>query len=466
MAEVVGSVSRRCQPLDDDTAEPSTHEGTAEDNEEAKEAGDDPSLPNEEILSPRKCPNLSELGASQELLKAISKLYNDPQAIERRPWLLRPVRESRDPGGLPESSLCLDEGSSTSILEPSQSGRCDVSADGHRTPRAAGPCSDTSTSASNQRPRPPSASRVGAPPPAPRCRPGSATDGSQSARGRESSASLRPPRPPPGAPYAAQPSIASLGGRSRRPLSARSSRSQASISSLGATSLGGALRPGAGPDAGNAFCSCTADAVCINCLCRTETATPAGHAGRASDAYLLRNLGRARPKRAVSAEKARQREASAEAAEQEARAEEEKQMKQARIRNWLLRKEEELAARRRLEQEEADLLQEQRELEERRRDEHEAELQRQRRCRLQAAARRRKELDVELECCQPRSRGPCTARAAVPSTTWAAYATPRAASRQRAGSAGSARAGSAGSATSKRARRPLLRRELDSLKGL
>jgi len=148
-----------------------------------------------------------------------------------------------------------------------------------------------------------------------------------------------------------------------------------------------------------------------------------------------------KPERAASCPRKAAEQAAAKA-DQEAMDDEAKQLKQARIKNWLKQKEAELATRRRLEEEQADLLKQQQMFQEQRRDEHEAELQRQRQIRLQSARRRRKELELEMEQLPNSARGARDRRErrgqVVAANTMAAYATPRVAMKTpRAQSAGS-----------------------------
>jgi len=222
-----------------------------------------------------------------------------------------------------------------------------------------------------------------------------------------------------------QQSTSSLG----RPRRSQSSSSQASVASMRSRARQESSRPDLCAGDFKQCPHCTADAMCFDCCISRKDAR------RPSDSFLMQRLGRTplRPERAATPNypsKKQSAEQAAAKAEQEAKDEEVKQMKQARIRNWLMQKEAEMAARRRLEAEEENLLKQMQLLQEQRRDEHEAELQRQRELRLQSAHRRRKELEIEIEQGLPNSaRGPRDRRASrskvVVSNTIAAYATPR-----------------------------------------
>eukprot|EP00930_Biecheleria_cincta_P102016 TRINITY_DN93684_c0_g1_i1.p1 TRINITY_DN93684_c0_g1~~TRINITY_DN93684_c0_g1_i1.p1 ORF type:complete len:466 (-),score=78.03 TRINITY_DN93684_c0_g1_i1:44-1441(-) len=425
------------------------------------------------VLTPRQCSELASSllaqGASQELVRAIRNLYDDPMSLERRPWLLQPVRRARHQEHEASVSFSCVEGVSaagSSVFPeqgPPDTPRSAAGArSGYTTPRC------HSVASTSARSRPSSSARVGGPPPAPKVhdRPGSAAQTSRqpqksgsSSRSRASSA--RPPQPKAGAPYAVQPSMSSLGFKPRRSLSARSC--QASVTSMGGTSTRDPERTVRGaeedsieegsrisvafgatiPGGTEATCSCSADAVCFNCCCRRPTAVPASQrprrsagTARPSDAFLQQRRARsASGQRSAATHAPPPNGAASEEAESQAKAEEAKRMKQERIRNWLQRKEAEIAARRRLEEEEAMLQKEQEALEQQRRNQHEADLNHRRQVRLRAAARQRKEFDLEVDHgCYPHSaRGPREQRErlrprsqVVPASTVAAYATPRA----------------------------------------
>ncbi|CAJ1351755.1 unnamed protein product [Effrenium voratum] len=113
----------------------------------------------------------------------------------------------------------------------------------------------------------------------------------------------------------------------------------------------------------------------------------------------------------------------AESDPEDAELEEAKLHKQARIRDWLQRKEVELHQRRQRQRAEEEQMRELQELEDQRKEEHQAQLLRERQFRLRCAALRQKELDLELE--QHRAFPPEARVQAVGAQTLAAYSTPR-----------------------------------------
>ncbi|CAE8740291.1 unnamed protein product, partial [Polarella glacialis] len=380
-------------------------------------------------------------------VRAISRLYEDPDSIERRPWLLQPVRRSHSAaptGGRCESAQGSMAGSlagSVASLHGSvgQGGAPHRSAASASAPASASHCRTPRSDAGGSlygTPRTPQpvlgageqrfsafASRVGAPPAAPRVPRRPASEASQ----RGVSPGTHTPRRPPGAPYAAP-----VHRRAQRPLGSRSSVADSTRTAGG---------PSSSCSSSSFYCRSVSGSTCSFQQPRPSSVGAGSRGkGRASDALLsdMFRSSSATPRRSSAPTSPSKSSPEATASDQkrrsapsteEAEAEDAKRSKQARIRSWLLRKEAELAARRRMEEEEAWLLQEQRELQERRREEHEAELQRQRLGRLQAAARRRKELDLELDLLptsalsEPKSKEGL--QAYIPPETIAAYAAPR-----------------------------------------
>ncbi|CAJ1403435.1 unnamed protein product [Effrenium voratum] len=153
-------------------------------------------------------------------------------------------------------------------------------------------------------------------------------------------------------------------------------------------------------------CDCTADSACFTCCSRP---------GRPSDELLLRRMRSFRRPRPPPPQLAE--------SDEEDELEEAKLYKQARIRDWLQRKEVELHQRRQRQRAEEEQMRELQELEDQRKEEHQAQLLRERRFRLRCAALRQKELDLELE--QHRAFPPEARVQAVGAQTLAAYSTPR-----------------------------------------
>jgi len=350
------------------------------------------------MFSPRQCPSLHELGLSQHLVRAIRSLYDNTGSLEKRRWLTRPVRQYRATLGAMGSDAFLGE----SLAESSFDGQLEnVEARRPSTPVAG--CVSQS--------RPSSAFRVGGPP-------GVA---SRPASANKVSRGVGPRLCAPGAPYDSC--------RSRRPWSARSS--QTSATSLGGSTKGLAHYVPEGQVACGT-CDCTVDSTCFNCMCSVAEPPLLRRQGRRpSDVLLMQRSASARRRPAARPTAVTQADELQSGRDVRAR-----QMKQARIRDWLARKEAELEVRRRQRQEEEMLQQQKKQMEVSQRDRQEAELQRQRSGRLRFAARRRQEMDLELQqhrACplsarEPRGNRDCQA---VKGRTLAAYATPRPGSQRR-----------------------------------
>lgn len=311
------------------------------------------------MFSSRQCPSLHELGLSQHLVRAIRSLYDNTGSLEKRRWLTRPVRQYRTTLGAKGSDAFAGE----SLTESSFDGQLE-NVEARRPSTPVGGCVSRS--------RPSSAFRVGGPP-------GVA---SRPASANKVSRGMGPRLWAPGAPYDSC--------RSRRPWSARSS--QTSATSLGGSTKGLAQYMPEGQEPCGA-CDCTVDSTCFNCMCSMAEPPLLRRQGRRpSDLLLMHRSASARRRPASRPAGVTQADELQPGRDVQAR-----QMKQARIRDWLARKEAELEARRRQRQDEEMLQQQKKQLEVSQKDRQEAELQRQRSGRLRFAARRRQEMDLELQ---------------------------------------------------------------------
>lgn len=211
-----------------------------------------------------------------------------------------------------------------------------------------------------------------------------------------------------------------------RPWSARSARSTraTSVSSLASLTKASTQEELHGDEGEleRRCVECTADSRCLRCV-----ATKPLLAGeRRSDAFLRSRRPLVRRRSPEASGRPERRPAPQEDyeafREQEARA-----IKQARLRDWLQRKELELAERRRQQQAEEDLLREEQDYRDQRRFEQEVELQRQRVGRLRRAELQQQELDMALEnqIFRSSAREMREAVVAVGAQTLAAYSTPR-----------------------------------------